>query len=203
MEALLGDTKKILKECSRLIKQVASDPTSHTSDLLNSEILKGELLEHQLFQLCAKEGVSLNQLQLLGHKITFSQWRRNNYLHHHDPITPNLGTSRESSTLPVIPNESLTNSSMGTSEESSTLPVSPKEFPAPTMVLESPTLPVIPRESLTLPVIPPPVILEEPLDMSDPLPWLVPRHLRRLFRTSSPSPPSLPTHSEDNVTTPQ
>ena len=60
VEALLGDTKKILKECSRLHKQLASDPTSHTSDLLNSEILKGELLEHQLFRLCAKESVSLN-----------------------------------------------------------------------------------------------------------------------------------------------
>ena len=70
VEALLRDTKKILKKCSRLHKQLASNPTSHTSYLLNREILKGELLEHQLFQLCVKEGVSLNQLQLLGHKIT-------------------------------------------------------------------------------------------------------------------------------------
>ena len=85
--------KKILKECSRLIKQVASDPTSHTSDLLN-----------------------------------------------HDPITPNLGTSRESSTLAVISNGSLTNSSnMSTNEEPSTLQIF-------TMVPEPHTLPVITSE---------------------------------------------------------
>ena len=139
VESLLKETRKILKECSRLTKQIASDSASRLLDILNSEIAKGELLEHQLFQLCAKEGVSLNQLQLLGHKITFSQWRRNNYLHHHDPITPNLGTSRESSTLPVISNGSLTNSNMSTSEEPSTLPVTPKELPALTMVPEPPT----------------------------------------------------------------
>ena len=92
--------KKILKECSRLIKQVASDPTSHTSDLLN-----------------------------------------------HDPITPNLGTSRESSTLAVISNGSLTNSSnMSTNEEPSTLQMTPEELPALTMVPEPHTLPVITSE---------------------------------------------------------
>ena len=72
MEALLKDTRKILKKCSKLLRQLESNPTSHTSSLLSKEILKGELLEHQLFQLCVKEGVSLNQLQLLGHKTTFS-----------------------------------------------------------------------------------------------------------------------------------
>ena len=65
VESLLKETRKILKECSRLTKQIASDPTSHLLDILNSEIAKGELLEHKLFQLCAKEGVSLNQLQAI------------------------------------------------------------------------------------------------------------------------------------------
>ena len=72
VESFLKKTRKILKECSRLTKQIASDPTSHLLDILNSKIAKGELLEHKLVQLCAKEGVSLNQLQLLGNKITFS-----------------------------------------------------------------------------------------------------------------------------------
>ena len=98
-----------------------------------------------------------------------------------DPITPNLG--RETSMLPVI-------SDMSTSEKPSTLPATHKKLPALTMVLDP----------LTLPVIPPPVILEEPLNMSDTIPWLLPGHLQRLFKTSLPSPPSLPTHSEDNVT---
>ena len=150
VESLLIETRKILKECSRLTKQIASDPTSRLLDILNSEIAKGELLEHQLFQLCAKEGVSLNQLQLLGHRITFSQWRRNNHLHHHDPITPTLGTSRESSTFPVISNGSLTNPNMGTSEKPPILPVTPTEIPTLTMVPEPPMLPVIRRESITL-----------------------------------------------------
>ena len=61
---------------------------------------------------------------------------------------------------------------------------------------ESPTLPVIPKESPTLPVILPTDLPEEPIDMSDPLPWLKPRHLKRLFKTSFPSPPSLPKNSE-------
>ena len=30
--------------------------------------------------------------------------------------------------------------------------------------------------------------------------WLIPGHLQRLFKTSLPSPPSLATHSENNVT---
>ena len=85
--------------------------------------------------------------------------------------------------LPVISN-------MSTSEKPPTLPVTHEKLPALTMVLEP----------LTLPVIPPPVILEEPLDMNDPIPWLIPGHLQRLFKTSLPSPPSLATHSENNVT---
>ena len=68
------------------------------------------------------------------------------------------------------------------------LHVTHEKLPALTMVLEP----------LTFPMIPPPVILEEPLDMNDPIPWLIPG--QRLFKTSLPSPPSLATHSENNVT---
>ena len=92
VESLLKETRKILKKCSRLTKQISSGPSPHLLDTLNSEIVKGELLEHKLFQLCAKEGVSPNQLQLLGHKITFSQWRRTTHLPH-DPADPNLDIS--------------------------------------------------------------------------------------------------------------
>ena len=49
VESLLKETRKILKRCSRLTKQIASDPSSHLPDILNSEIVKGELLEHKLF----------------------------------------------------------------------------------------------------------------------------------------------------------
>ena len=85
--------------------------------------------------------------------------------------------------IPVI-------SDMSTSEKPSTLPATHKKLRALKMVLEP----------LTPPVIPPPVILEEPLNMSDTIPWLLPGHLQRLLKTSSPSPPSLATHSEDNAT---
>ena len=161
VEALLKDTRKILKKCSKLL-------TSHTSSLLSKEILKGELLEHQLFQLCVKEGVSLNQLQLLGHKTTFSQWRRNNNLQEHGRINSHMGTSKESPTLTVPP---------------------PPHTPPDTS-----------EESPTLQVLLPTYIQTEPIDMSDPFPWLKPRHLKRLFKTSFPS---HPTTSEDNNTTPQ
>ena len=115
VEALLRDTRKILKKCSKLLRQLESNPTSHTSSLLTKEILKGELLEHQLFQLCVKEGVSLNQLQLLGHKTTFSQWRRNNNLHEYGRINSHMDTSKESPTLTVPPPP---HTPMETSEES-------------------------------------------------------------------------------------
>ena len=67
VKSLLKETRKILKKCSRLTQQIYSDSSPQLLDTLHSEIAKGELLEHRLFQLCAKENVSLNQLKLLGH----------------------------------------------------------------------------------------------------------------------------------------
>ena len=51
VESLLKETRKILKKCSRLTKQIYSDSSPHLLDTLHSEIVKGELLEHRLFQL--------------------------------------------------------------------------------------------------------------------------------------------------------
>ena len=140
VEFLLKETRKILKKCSRLTKQISSDPSPHLLDTLNSEIVKGELLEHRLFQLCAKEGVSPNQLQLLGHKITFSQWRRTTHLLH-DPADPNLDTSSH-----------LSNHSMDTNDRQSVLPVTSIETPALTTVPESSPSSMIPDKQSALPV---------------------------------------------------
>ena len=101
VEVLLKDTRKILKKCSKLLRQLEHNPTSHTLDTLSKEIVTGELLEHELFQLCEKEGVSPNQLRLLGHKTTFSQWRCNNNMQKHDRGHSYTDTSKESPTLTV------------------------------------------------------------------------------------------------------
>ena len=107
--------------------------------------MKGELLEHELFQLCVKEGVSLNQLQLLGHKTTFSQWRCNNNFQEHGRVHSHTDTSEESPTLMVPP---------------------PPYTPLDTS-----------EESPTLQVLLPTYLPTEPIDMSDPFPWL--KHLQR------------------------
>ena len=56
MEVLLKNTRKSLKKCSKLLKQLEHNPTSQTSDTLSRELETGELLEHKLFQLCEEEG---------------------------------------------------------------------------------------------------------------------------------------------------
>ena len=142
VESLLKETRKILKKCSRLMKQIYSDSSPHLLDTLHSEIVKGELLEHRLFQLCAKEGVSLNQLKLLGHKITFSQWRRTNPLPH-DPADLNTDTNNpindSLSALPVISIETPALISIPELSPSSMipLPVTSTEIPVLIMVHES------------------------------------------------------------------
>ena len=72
-KSLLKETRKIFKKCSRLTEQIRSDPSPQLLIILHSELSKGEFLEFRLFQLCAKENLSLNQLKLLGHKVTFAQ----------------------------------------------------------------------------------------------------------------------------------
>ena len=94
VESLLKETRKILKKCSRITQQIYSDSSPQLLITLHSEIAKGESLEHRLFQLSAKENVSLNQLRLLGHKVTFSQWRRANPLLH-DPADLNTDANSD------------------------------------------------------------------------------------------------------------
>ena len=62
VEVLLKNTRKSLKKCSKLLRQLEHNPTSHTLDTLSKEIVTGELLEHKLFQLCEKEGVGYPQI---------------------------------------------------------------------------------------------------------------------------------------------
>ena len=83
-----------LKEQPHHHQQPLPHPHEHEDSLQfnKSEIVKSELLEHRLFQLCGTEGMSLNQLQLLGNKMTFSQWRRTTHLPH-DPADPKLDIS--------------------------------------------------------------------------------------------------------------
>ena len=81
-DSLLKEIRKIFKKCSRLTEQIRSNSSPQLITTLHSEISKGEILEHKLFELGAKENLSLNQLGLLGHKVTFAQWRRDNPLPH-------------------------------------------------------------------------------------------------------------------------
>ena len=78
VKVLLTNTRKSLKKCSKLLKQLENKPNSKLSGALTRELILGESLQHELFQLCEKEGVSPNQLRNLGHQTTFSQWRCNN-----------------------------------------------------------------------------------------------------------------------------
>ena len=57
VESLLKETRKILKKCSRITQQIYSDSSPQLLITLHSEIAKGELLEHRLFQLSAKENI--------------------------------------------------------------------------------------------------------------------------------------------------
>ena len=103
VKALLTNTRKSLKKCSKLLTQLQHNPTFQVSNALTRELKLGESLEHELFQLCEKEGVSPNQLRLLGHQTTFSQWRRNNNMQRHEPSHSHTDTSQESPTLTVSP----------------------------------------------------------------------------------------------------
>ena len=111
MEAnsLLQEIRKIFKKCSRLTEQLRSHPSPQLLTTLHSALSRGEILEHRLFQLAGKENLSLNQLKLLGHKVTFAQWRRANPLPHDLNSPLNIGVDGPiSDNIPaptVIPTE--------------------------------------------------------------------------------------------------
>lgn len=156
VKSLLTNTRKSLKKCSKLLKQFKDNTSPQVAatlyNSLKRELVFGESLEHELFQLCETEKVSPNQLKLLGQKTTFSEWRRNNDMRRYEqPMTSYTNPSQESPTLQVL------------------VPQSPTTTPNP---------PASPHTLTTL------------MDMSDPSPWLAPRHLRRLFRPPNPSPPN-------------
>ena len=65
---------------------------------------------------------------------------------------------------------------------------------------ESPTL-TVPPSPPTPPISP--HIPPTPPEMSDPFPWLKPRHLKRLFRSNNSSPTTDPSHPTANSDTPQ
>ena len=69
-------------------------------------------------------------------------------------------------------------------------------------VPQYPTLSVIPGGLVPRIITPPPVVPQGPLDMRDPIPWLLPIHIKRLFRTP-PAPLSLPMNIIMGSTTPQ
>ena len=79
---LLNATRMSLKQCSKLFQRLAAAKSSSDRKTVNSlagqlqkAIEKGESFENELFKLCEMENVSPHQLQLLGHKITFADWR--------------------------------------------------------------------------------------------------------------------------------
>ena len=80
--------------------------------------------------------MSLNQLQLLGHKIAFSQWRRTTHLPH-DPADPNLDisghlsnhTNDRQSALPVTCIETPALNTVPKSSPSSMIPDQPLPHP--------------------------------------------------------------------------
>ena len=77
VKSLLTNTRKSLKNCSKLLKQLKDNKSPKVADRLydslKRELVFGESFEHELFQLCELEKVSPNQLKLLGHKTTFSE----------------------------------------------------------------------------------------------------------------------------------
>ena len=81
-----------LKEQPHHHQQPLPHPNGHHEHEDSLQFNNSELMEHRLFQLCGTEGMSLNQLQLLGNKMTFSQWRHTTHLPH-DPADPKLDIS--------------------------------------------------------------------------------------------------------------
>ena len=69
-------------------------------------------------------------------------------------------------------------------------------------VPQSPTISVIPGGLVPRIITPTPVVPQGPLDMRDPIPWLLPIHMKRLFRTP-PAPLSLPMSITMGSTPPQ